>query len=129
LITSFQVQSAKTTREVKKKRAAKWKPKGEYTPFPPPQLPSKVDKQLETGEYFMLEQDRRKQKQAEKEAKQTERRNEKKQKRAAELVPPVEKKRLNKTVARDGEQTEELDLKRLKKKAEKQKKTKEVESD
>ena len=58
---------------MKKKAKAKWKPKkAEYSPFPPPehQQPRKVDLQLESGEYFLNERNRKKQKRAEVEAKQ-----------------------------------------------------------
>lgn len=45
----------------KKKNVQRKKPKEvgkkkEYTPFPPPQQPRKVDLQLESGEYFLSEQ-------------------------------------------------------------------------
>jgi ribosomal RNA assembly protein len=39
-----------------------------YTPFPPPQQPSKIDLQLDTGEYFASQQALRKEKLAEKRA-------------------------------------------------------------
>ena len=68
------VQSAKEVRELKKKAKAKWKPKkAEYTPFPPPQQPRKVDLQMESGEFFLNNNDkqtRHQKKQAEAEAKQ-----------------------------------------------------------
>ncbi|KAI1720743.1 KRR1 small subunit processome component like protein [Ditylenchus destructor] len=109
------VQSAKTTRESKKKKAAKWKPKGEYTPFPPPQMPSKVDLQLESGEYFLNERDRRKQKEVQREEQQAEHREKRKRDRAAQFLPPAEPSRKKKSIP-EGDNAA-VDIKRLKKKA------------
>jgi ribosomal RNA assembly protein len=43
----------------KKKRADARKPEKPYTPFPPLPAPSKVDLQLESGEYFLTPNQRR----------------------------------------------------------------------
>lgn len=59
-----------------------------YTPFPPAQMPSKVDIQLETGEYFLNEAQRQQAKLREKKSKAKENSLEKKRARESEFVAP-----------------------------------------
>ncbi|CDS14066.1 Putative Ribosomal RNA assembly protein mis3 [Lichtheimia ramosa] len=50
-------------RNIKKpKKTVPKKPKKEYTPFPPAQQPSKIDLQLESGEYFVKEAEQKRKK-------------------------------------------------------------------
>ncbi|KAH9305117.1 hypothetical protein KI387_009521, partial [Taxus chinensis] len=76
-------------RNVKQKKA-KQKEKKPYTPFPPPQQPSKIDLQLESGEYFLSEERKAAKKWHEKQEKQSEKTAENKRKREAAFVPPKE---------------------------------------
>ena len=50
----------KKTNQKKKEKKDKKKDKKKYTPFPPPQQPSKIDLQLESGEYFLSEEQKKK---------------------------------------------------------------------
>ncbi|KAM0961382.1 hypothetical protein ACFX13_021087 [Malus domestica] len=68
----------------------KSKEKRPYTPFPPPQQPSKIDIQLETGEYFLNDKVKSAKKWQEKQEKQSEKTAENKRKREAAFIPPKE---------------------------------------
>ncbi|XP_013692121.1 KRR1 small subunit processome component homolog [Brassica napus] len=78
----------------RKKNVQQIKPKSKekkpYTTLPPEQTPSKVDKQLESGEYFMNDQKKADKKWQEKQEKQSEKSAEKKRKRDASFLPPEE---------------------------------------
>lgn len=78
-----------STGHSKKKAKKVTKKKKEYTPFPPPQPESKIDKLLASGEYFEQKK-AKKRKQQLKEEKQKEKTEQRKQERAAEFVPPSE---------------------------------------
>eukprot|EP00978_Attheya_sp_CCMP212_P019028 scaffold52785_cov41-Attheya_sp.AAC.3 len=62
-----------------------------YTPFPPAQLPSKVDLQLESGEYFLSERERKVRKLAEKKVASHAKSEEKQKLRQQEFVAPSKK--------------------------------------
>jgi ribosomal RNA assembly protein len=66
------------------------KSKKMYTPFPPPQEKSKVDLQIESGEYFLARQAKERGKQQERQAKQEEKKQEKEKQRAQAFVAPKE---------------------------------------
>jgi len=81
--------------QFKKKNVPRQKPqevrvKKAYTPFPPPQPPSKVDLQLESGEYFMSEHQRKLKKKGEKQAEAAGRAGKRREEREQEFVAPAE---------------------------------------
>ena len=75
------VQTKKPKKQVTKKK---------YTPFPPPQPPSKIDLQLESGEYFLKENEKKQKKHDEKEQAQLEKFAQKKKERELPFVAPKE---------------------------------------
>merc|ERR1719511_349463 len=98
----------------KRKQPFKKREKKAYTPFPPAQPLSKVDKELESGEYFLKEQERKAKKKAEKMEKQQgveEKRQEKREK--SFKAPNENKKKAVKTESND------VDIKSLKAKVKK----------
>ncbi|KAL9633118.1 MAG: hypothetical protein Q9164_004886 [Protoblastenia rupestris] len=66
------------------------KSKKPYTPFPPPQEKSKVDLQIESGEYFLGKQAKERAVKETREERQREKQAEKKARRLGDFVPPVE---------------------------------------
>lgn len=61
-----------------------------YTPFPPPQEKSKIDLQIESGEYFLAKHAKDRAKEQEKREKQKEKKEEKERARAEAFVAPEE---------------------------------------
>ena len=77
-------------KNVPRHKPAKVHKKKPYTPFPPAQPPSKIDLQLESGEYFATEQERRDRKLSEKRAaaRQTSAAKRRAREEAEETAPP-----------------------------------------
>ncbi|KAG8725562.1 hypothetical protein FRC09_008419 [Ceratobasidium sp. 395] len=110
--------------------AKKEKPKKKvYTPFPPAQLPRKVDLELESGEYFLKAKEKEAREEAKRKARQAEATAERKREREEVYVAPAEEKeatvqekirKREKRVAAeafDEDETARKERKRLKKEA------------
>ncbi|KAH6717191.1 hypothetical protein DL95DRAFT_442113 [Leptodontidium sp. 2 PMI_412] len=94
------------------------KTKKVYTPFPPPQEKSKVDLQIESGEYFLGKQARERAQREERMDKQREKKEEKLKEREKEFKAPKEEgeKKEKKKRKRDREEGEDGEVKKDKKK-------------
>ncbi|GAA5983142.1 hypothetical protein JCM11641_004926 [Rhodosporidiobolus odoratus] len=66
------------------------KEKKPYTPFPPAQMPSKIDLQLESGEYFLKPREKQQREEAKRQAKQLAATNARQEERAKAFVAPDE---------------------------------------
>ncbi|XP_068132753.1 KRR1 small subunit processome component homolog [Hyperolius riggenbachi] len=75
----------------KRKEPKNKKVKKEYTPFPPPQPDSKIDKELESGEYFLKKSQKRKKKVDDIKTKQADVVSKRQEERNKAFIPPEEK--------------------------------------
>lgn len=74
----------------KKKSKKDVEKKKEYTPFPPPQMPRKIDLQIESGEYFLSKEKKQEREMEKKKEKQEESAIRRQNERNEAFVPPVE---------------------------------------
>ncbi|XP_046728656.1 KRR1 small subunit processome component homolog [Silurus meridionalis] len=103
----------------KRQQPTKKKIKKEYTPIPPPQPESKVDRELASGEFFLREREKRRKMMTEIKVKQAEALSKKQEERKKAFIPPKEKKimkKSNKAPVKD-----KLDLEAIKEKVKKAK--------
>ncbi|RMC09927.1 hypothetical protein DUI87_12714 [Hirundo rustica rustica] len=85
-LPKFKRKNLKKRKEPKKKNTKK-----EYTPFPPPQPESQVDKELASGEYFLKERQKKRKQMEEIKAKQAEAVKRRQEERNKAFIPPKEK--------------------------------------
>ncbi|XP_053978305.1 KRR1 small subunit processome component homolog [Hylaeus volcanicus] len=97
----------------KRKQPRKKKEKKPYTPFPPPQQESKIDKMIASGEYFLKEEQKRAKRKREQDIKHEEAEKKRQERRAQAFIPPEEKPKESK------EQKNDINLNEFKKKVKK----------
>ncbi|CAD1473403.1 unnamed protein product [Heterotrigona itama] len=97
----------------KRKQPKNKKEKKPYTPFPPPQQESKLDKMMASGEYFLKEEQMRAKRKREQNIRHQEAEKKRQERRAQAFVPPEEESKEKK------EQTDVVNLDEFKKKVKK----------
>lgn len=100
------------------------KKKKEYTPFPPPQAESKIDKQLASGEYFLDETQKRAKLNKERREKQASDKKKQSEKRSKAYVAPSEDQPGPSKKKAKTETSDKINVKALKSKIKKANKSK-----
>ncbi|XP_036432903.1 KRR1 small subunit processome component homolog [Colossoma macropomum] len=113
-LPNFRHKSLSKRQQPKKKKVKK-----EYTPFPPPQPESQVDRELASGEFFLRESEKRRRKMKEIKVKQAEALSRKQEERKKAFIPPKEKPAEKKTKKAPTE--DKLDIQAIKEKVKKAK--------
>ena len=103
-------------KKFKKQKTDKTKKNKEYTPFPPQQQESKIDKMLTSGEYFLSETQKKAKLNKERREKQANDKKKQQTKRNESFVPPSEDKM---DTSNNNKSTEKVDVKSLKSKIKK----------
>ncbi|KAM6292926.1 KRR1 small subunit processome component homolog [Porphyrio hochstetteri] len=85
-LPKFKRKNLKKRKEPKKKNTKK-----EYTPFPPPQPESQIDKELASGEYFLKDRQKKRKRVEEIKAKQADAIKKRQEERNKAFIPPKEK--------------------------------------
>ncbi|KFP45171.1 KRR1 small subunit processome component, partial [Chlamydotis macqueenii] len=85
-LPKFKRKNLKKRKEPKKKNTKK-----EYTPFPPPQPESQIDKELASGEYFLKDRQKKRKRMEEIKAKQADAVKKRQEERNKAFIPPKEK--------------------------------------
>ncbi|KAI7792087.1 KRR1 small subunit processome component homolog isoform X1 [Triplophysa rosa] len=114
-LPNFRHKSVSKRKQPKKKMTKK----KEYTPFPPPQPDSKIDKELASGEFFLHENEKRRRKMKEIKVKQAEALSKRQEERQKAFIPPKEKPAVKKTKAASTE--DKIDIQAIKEKVKKAK--------
>lgn len=99
----------------KRKQPKNKKVKKPYTPFPPPQQESKLDKELASGEYFLKDEQKRARRKKEQDERHQEAAKKREERRAQAFIPPTEEKSSSTAAKRKSD----IDVQELKEKVKK----------
>ncbi|NWY06592.1 KRR1 protein, partial [Nothoprocta ornata] len=115
-LPKFKRKNLKKRKEPKKKNVKK-----EYTPFPPPQPESQIDKELASGEYFLKESQKKRKRMEEIKAKQADALKKRQEERNKAFIPPKEKPAVK---AKKASTEKKIDIEAIKEKVKNAKKKK-----
>ncbi|KAG1652474.1 KRR1 small subunit processome component [Nymphon striatum] len=102
----------KTKNISKRKQPKKIKMKKEYTPFPPPQTESKIDKEIASGEYFLKEKERKARNMLTKKEQKVQAEEKRLTKINKTFIPPKEKSRMTATKKKNDNDVDVTSLKK-----------------